>query len=549
MSMQQPEEPDAGDLLEPYVEGEDRYVRFVEDILGLRLASTQKRVLRAIEKYQRVVIVSGNGVGKSYGVAGANLAFLFANLYSLVMLTSGSYSMLTDTTWKPMQTLHKKGEERFDLPGRRLQNPPRLEIPGFDEWYFKAISPSNPDSLEGRHADHMLVVIEEADKPDIGPEHLDSAGSSITDENDRMVVVANPPKSEANVVYDLMESDRWHTIQFSSFDSHNVLVDADRLDDDPIPGLVDLPTVAEDFEEWNNRPWPRAPEEWDEGGEWPGVSALMQEVQQGERQREEVLEYLRPGFDLAKATEEERGLHTRWYRRRLGIIPPDDAAVPRPFRPADVSEAGERWEDAVEYQDNHGRPIVDAVGIDVARSGGDRTVVYQVRNEKLVCTGTWTGKRHTKQAKKIAEALDLVNLQGPIAVDAVGEGSGLADMLIDSPRVDANVIRFKGGENAQADQDYDDKRAEALAMFGDFLADDGAIDPKGDLAFEARAASRVIEFEEKEKRGGTVFSATSKDELKEETHLGRSPDHLDAGTMAAYAYGDFGKGNHRGLTW
>ena len=125
-------------------------VAFAEVCLGLRLADTQREILASIAENRRTLVVSGNGVGKSYAVGAALLWWSLTPPDSVSLLTSGSYSMLTDTTWRPMKTLLKQAAHPIAPHTRPLENPPRIEFPE-DEWYFKAVSPKNPDGLEGRH--------------------------------------------------------------------------------------------------------------------------------------------------------------------------------------------------------------------------------------------------------------------------------------------------------------------------------------------------------------------------------------------------------------
>jgi hypothetical protein len=216
--------------------------------------------------------------------------------------------------------------------------------------------------------------VEECDKVDITREHFDSLESSITSDDDRILAISNPPEDEHNVAAELAEDPRWHTIEFSSFDSHNVQVDSGELDAEPIPGLVDLSTIREDWAAWNQEPW--------------------------------------PGLETARVAHLNRDdLDARWYRRRAGVIPPQGSAAHRPFSIGDVSSAWERGRKRGPYLFWRGRgglervggvvglwgggllgcfggvafPLEkwggvespDAVGIDVAR-GGDRTVMVGV---------------------------------------------------------------------------------------------------------------------------------------------------------------------------
>lgn len=467
---------------------ERRYVRFAEEVLDLTITEPQERVLIALANHERVFVQSGNGVGKSFIAGVANLSFLFGNPDSTNMATSGTYSVLSDVLWKPMRRLFKQAQREYGLPGRPLENPPRLDID--DEWYFKAVSPTYPDNLEGRHAGTMLVTIEEVDKPDITPEHFDSAGSMLTDDTDRFLAIANPPRDETNVAYQKAESDRWHTIQFSSFESHNVQVDAGELDAEKIPGLVDLDTIKEDWEVWNNEPW--------------------------------------PGYEEAKHAHEHRtDLDERWYRRRAGVMPPAGASVHRPFYPSDVGMAV----DAVpRTPDPHETPR--GVGIDVARKGGDHTVVCRLFADHARFE-VWGKQDHNENEQLIREILDGSQNTPPTAIDAVGEGSGLADRL---QQAYPSVYRFKNGQKPDTDDgedEYYNKWSEGLAALGERIGS-LAIDQSGETTIreELFTAARVVEFEENRRRSGDVLQASPKSDVAD--RLGHSPDSLDAFVMAAW---------------
>jgi hypothetical protein len=485
-SIEEPSLPtDVVDIAEDLT-GATRYITTARQFLGVQLTQAQRRIFRAVANNKRVYVQSGNGVGKSFTAAALNLAFLSRHPQSICLATSGTYSVLSDVLWKPMRRLYSGSE----LPGRALESPPRIQID--DEWYFKAVAPRHPSNLEGRHAETMLVTLEEVDKPDITREHFDSAESMLTGETDRILAIANPPKDESNVAAELRDSDRWHTVRFSSFDSHNVRVDAGTLDADRIPGLVGLETIREDWENWNGEPW--------------------------------------PGLETARTAHEERtDLDQRWYRRRAGVTPPAASAAYRPFDVSDV-------EGAVERMPETAPPTPDAIGIDVARSG-DRTVMAAVHGDDLRIHYSEQGTDHTTQESRLRTYLDGW-LQGsetaPIAVDAVGEGSALADRLSQAYR---KVDRFKAGSEARDATEYADCWAEALGLLGQFFGDNGALGDR-ELREECLAAARAVEYEERHlasrgTNGATVLRASSKEDIKQS--LGRSPDHLDAAAMAVWA--------------
>jgi len=478
--------------LSRYTDGEERYIRFAREVLGIQLAAQQERILRALASNQRTVIMSGNGPGKSFGVAIAKLAFLITNPGATVLGTSGSYSQYVDAVWRPFKQLHARLEDRLpvDLGTPNDGGQPSLELD--TDWFAKVVSPRDPGDLEGRHAEAVLAVIEEADKDYIGEEHFDSAGSSITDDNDRMLAICNPPRDESNAVYERLESNRWKTIQFSTLESHNVRIDAGEVDVPKIPGITDLNTVREDWVAWN-------------GESWPGI--------------EQARTWSDPNADAFREDLDER-----WYRRRAGVMPPTAAAAHRPIERSEVKAAWERSPGTVTEEPQ-------ASAVDVARSGADDTVAASVYEQRLPIRYEQPGDSHTAQRDDLTDEFGPDD-DHPIAVDALGEGSGLADMLEERF---PEVIRFGAGNEPADTSAYYSCWEEGLDLLGDWLANGGSINDRK-LYEELLIVARAVEFEERHyaSRGTEVLKATaSKSDIKD--RLGRSPDRLDAAYMAVWA--------------
>lgn len=472
--------------------GNDRYSRFIAEVLQLQRTHVQDQILQSLHEHKQTVVVAANGVGKSYIAAAGGLAALYCNPDTIVNVTAGNQSTLKTNIWKPARSLFRDSPLHTILPGRTLDGTREIQTGLDDEWFFECVSPRYPDDLEGPHNDHVIYIVEEADKPGVTAEHIESVRSTATDDNDRALVIANPPRDGSNVVAQLMESEEWHTLQFPSWESHNVRVDRGLEDGPKIPGLADTSKLEDDWREYHTDPW--------------------------------------PGLDQAiawtdPASEEFRDdLDSRWYRRRGGVMPPADAETWRPFSVADVRAA---WSRSVDLE----RETPRAVGIDVARSG-DQTVAYGLHNDTLRNYYAEQGTNHVDQRYAIS---DLLN-QWPepdVAIDAIGEGSSLADEL------DArhpNITRFANDSVAAEETTYRNKWTEGLHLIGQWLRDGGVIEDRT-LREELLAAARTIEFSERHlasrgRDGANVIEATSKSDIKD--RLGRSPDHLDAALMAVW---------------
>ena len=459
----------------------DRYARFCDDVLDVQRTHVQEQILESLDQHKQTVVVAANGVGKSYIAAAGGLAALYCNPDTIVNVTAGNKGTLKTNIWKPARSLFRNCDA---LPGRTLDSTREVRTELDDEWFFECISPRYPDDLEGPHNDHVIYIVEEADKPGVTADHIDSVRSTATDEGDRVLVICNPPRDESNVVYDLKESDQWNTLQFSSWDSHNVRIERGLEEGVKIPGLVETSKIKDDWDEFHNEPW-------------PGLDAAM------------------------RAHKERDDLDTRWYRRRAGVMPPDGAQSPRPFVVEDVRQALDS-----PLQADPGSVL--GVGYDVARMGGDSNVIGTIY-ENTAAIKEWSGTDHNQNETTVRSYVNGLQQNPPLAVDAVGEGSGVADRISEFYR---STRRFKNGQKAIDEESYYDRWTEGLVALGKRLPE-LRIDADSHLREELYTAARMIELNEKRRRSGDVVQATSKSELKD--RLGRSPDRLDALVMAAWA--------------
>jgi len=491
--------PDAVEAFQRrYQSGSDQFVRWVHDKLPVELSGAQRRLLRAVADHRRVVAIGANGPGKSYAAACLTEAFLNSRKPSTVLATSGTYGKLKRTLCRPVEALHGDEALAHPLPGEYKHSPPRIDT-GDPEWFFEASRPRDAGELEGTHNDHLLAITEEADKPSVDGDVIESLDSCLTDANDRHLVIANPPRDESNVVYKLMESPKWHPVRFSTWDSRNVRVDIGAHDGPKIPGLLGLQEVREKWEEWNGEPW-------------PGLDAARAATDRLD--------------DDADGTYRRDSLDERGYRRRAGVMPPSDAALHRPLDP-DLLDAA--------YGPDADPPRANptALGVDVARAGADATVAAGVRPGHLTVEYEASGTDHVDQESALADRIR--GWTSPlVAVDAVGEGSGLADGLADRF---GTVHRFKNQAAAAEGTTYDDCWAESLAAFAAWLRDGGTIS-NADVYEQAKVAARVVAWEERHLAsrgpdGADVLTATGR-KADVRDRLGRSPDHLDAALMAVW---------------
>ncbi|WP_436933682.1 hypothetical protein [Halovenus marina] len=494
--------------------GPDRYARFIADLLDLQRTYAQDQILAALHEHDQVVVAAANGLGKSYIAAAGGVAALHCNPDTIVNVTAGTSGTLKTNIWKPARSLYRDSPLPAMFGGRTMDGDREIRTGLDDEWFFECVSPRYPDDLEGPHNDHVIYIVEEADKPGVSAEHIDSVRSTATDEDDRVLVIANPPEEQGNVVHQLIESDQWHHLQFPTWDSHNVRIDRGLEDDDAeeIGGLATTYKLKQDWREYHDEDWPGLEQAIRWSDPWYGVdesSAIVPEDPPNDEFRDD--------------------LHSLWYRRRAGIIPPGSASILRPLAPAAVRAAYDR-------QPGRVRETPQAVGIDVARTT-DTTVMIGVHDMELRVHYAEQGDNHEHQKPEVVDGTDstpgLSEWPSPdVAVDK-GYAPGFHDYVNDRC---PNVHSFQNGTKPVAMTRWKDKWAEALHHLGEFLDEGGSI-ASTQLRKEALAAARVIQYSERTldsrgQNGAEVYQATSKDAIKEE--LGHSPDYLDAALMAIW---------------
>ncbi|WP_135535385.1 hypothetical protein [Halostella pelagica] len=468
--------------------GSEKYWQAAEDWFGVTLSPEQREILEHVADHQYTHLEGGNGFGKTFGIVALALAFHKRHYPSSVVVTSGTYGKLKRTFCADAEGLHGSSP----LFGEWKWSPnPHIDVDGEPTWQFEVISPEDPGELEGVHNDHVLVIVDEADKKDVDLETLDSMDSLISDQNDRMVVISNPPEDETNAVANMSEIGlEPEKLRFSTFDSHNVHVELGHRDGERIPGLTGPHKLKKKWEAHNGEVW--------------------------------------PGYDEARAmslpgnSEFRKDLNTLWYRRFAGIMPPAGATKNRPIEP-DLVDAG-YVEDGID--DSGSR---QGSGIDVARSG-DRTVQIDERMGVLTVEYSEPGTDHTVQFDRMWGQLDE-DPNSQISIDAVGEGSGKAD---DTAKRYPNVDRFKAGANAVQSDEYKDRWTEGLCELGKWLERGGEFTDSR-LRKELKIAARELTLEERYVKGRNeqVYVADPKTDVKD--RLGHSPDHLDAAIMAITA--------------
>lgn len=476
-----------------------RYAKFAEDWLNLERTKVFDAIAQSLNTHNQTLVIGGNGLGKSYGTSALAIAALYCNPDTVVPVTAGNGDTVKNSIWKNIKSLWRNSK----LPGRYKDSDWSLQTGFDDKWFLECYSPGDAEDLEGDHNNNVIYIVEEAEKPGVTPQHIDSARSTLA-EDDHMLVLANPPLDDTNVVSQLEGRDSWNVLRFPTWESRNARVDRGLSNAGKIGGLSGVGKMQSDWQEYHDEPW-------------PGVKAAIRVsspylTESGEptvREREADRE--NPEF--------REDLHENWYKRRVGISPPDASDKWRPWSLGDVEHA---------YQRDIGRvrETPEALGVDVADKV-DTTKAIGLHDQAAVVEYDSQSNLPVQERELTQLVREWPDMDG--RVDAIGRGAQLAQAL------DTRFQGFHefGANEVPTDDEYRDKWAHGLALVGEWLRSGGSFDDS-DLYEQLKVGARVLEFNRNHLRSrGKVIEATSKEVLKDE--LGYSPDTLDALVMALYA--------------
>lgn len=135
-------------------------VDFVEDIIRAKPDSNQKAILRSVEAEPMTSVRSGHGVGKSAVESWVIIWFLCTRPYPKVPCTAPTQHQMFDILWAETA----KWIRNNPVIGKELiWTNQKIYMRGHpEEWFAAARTATNPDALQGFHAEHLLFIIDEA---------------------------------------------------------------------------------------------------------------------------------------------------------------------------------------------------------------------------------------------------------------------------------------------------------------------------------------------------------------------------------------------------
>ena len=186
--------------------------------LGAWPDQNQRPILRALANDEDVSIRSGRGVGKTSLLSLATLHYLYCYPYSKVLCIAPTRHQLRDNLWAEIAKWmrHSNISDDFEWTAERLS------IKGKEsEWFAKAQTAKDPESILGTHSTHLLLVCDEGSG--ISEDIFDAIDGTLSTKGSRLLMAGNPTKSSGRF-YDSHHKLRslYRTFHISCLDSSRV---------------------------------------------------------------------------------------------------------------------------------------------------------------------------------------------------------------------------------------------------------------------------------------------------------------------------------------
>lgn len=212
---------ETGGTFEPtmFVAYRDRPVEFVREKLGSDPEPYQVEILEACVSEPRVALRSGHGIGKTTTLAWVLLWWLVTRPFSRVLILAPAFERQVGRYVIPeVRKWARRAPEPLPLDIRRLS----VEVKGYgSEWYAVGIAASDPDTVEGAHAESLCVIGDEA--KGLSADVVAALHGTQTDVGgDRLYLLASTPGGPAGPFFDACRAETWRTFHVSCLDSARV---------------------------------------------------------------------------------------------------------------------------------------------------------------------------------------------------------------------------------------------------------------------------------------------------------------------------------------
>ena len=182
--------------------------------VGEQLWSKQAQILESVRDNKRTAVPSAHAVGKSFTAARCAAWWLDSHEpgSAMVVTSAPTFDQVRTILWREIRRCHTKG----NLVG--YVNQTEWHINGEIVGFGRKPPDGNEDSFQGIHATYVLVILDEASGV---PESIWAGAEKVTTTSGCRILAIGNPDYEGSRFHQVTQSDLWHTIPISAFDSPN----------------------------------------------------------------------------------------------------------------------------------------------------------------------------------------------------------------------------------------------------------------------------------------------------------------------------------------
>lgn len=286
----------------------DHPVEFAIDILKVQPTLEQQAVMNDVAKFPMVSVKSGHGVGKSALESWIIWWYISTRPYPKILCTAPTKHQLHDILWAEVSKW-KRNSKSLDKDFEWTSE--KIYLKGSqEEWFAIARTSNKPDALQGTHAEHVLIIIDEASGvPDIVFEPVLGSMSTI---DAKLLMCGNPTQ----LVGFFYES---HTTKRELYKTHTIDGSkCERVDKNYVQTIIDM--FGKDSDVYRVRV----------AGEFPKSnpdSFIGLDIIRTEKKVIDVVESIDLGVDVARYGDDESVVATTYNKsqvERLNVFKHND---------------------------------------------------------------------------------------------------------------------------------------------------------------------------------------------------------------------------------
>lgn len=165
-------------------------VYFVEDIIRAKPDPNQHDILQSLRDYPMTSVRSGHGIGKSAVEAWAVIWFLCTRPFPKIPCTAPTEHQLMDVLWAEISKWMRNNPA---LKDGLVWTKERLYMRGYpEEWFAVPRTATNPEALQGFHAEHVLYIIDEASG--VSDKVFEPVLGAMTGPDAKLLMMGNPTR-------------------------------------------------------------------------------------------------------------------------------------------------------------------------------------------------------------------------------------------------------------------------------------------------------------------------------------------------------------------